>query len=291
MTAPSQTPPAFEHPAPPAAPQRDPAEVTPVDGLRRYYPLVLLLGIVAAVAGIAYGLQRTPTYTAESRLAIGSIDIATVSVPGYTSAAESLAASYSRAVASTQVARKVGRKAGISAQQAAVDVTASPIPNSPVIVIDGTASSERQAILLANAGSVALRQFVANATKSPDQSPLLNAYRDAQNKLQAAKDTLRRRKQAQSLAGTGASQQPVNAANARVQLLDLQARTIAAQYQNTLQNRPSSDFVRVLSNATIATSDRNQRLVLFGVGGGLAGLVIGLALATLRARRRARRLA
>jgi capsular polysaccharide biosynthesis protein len=267
--------------------RKDYRDITPFDGLSGHWLLVLALTVALAAAGIVYGLQRTPTYTAQSRLAVGSIDVATNAVPGFAQAAQNLAASYARAADSSDVVKAAARRVDRPATEVAHAVSASPVPDSSVILVEGTGSSEQQAVELANAETLALRSYIQGTAKSPDESSLLDDYQRLQSKLAAARADLR---DAQDVAGT-ATTAAVRRASARVDTLDLQARTLAAQYQNQQQNRPSSDFVRLLNDATTASSDRKQRLALFGVGGALAGLVIGLALATLLVRRQVRRLA
>ena len=51
---------------------------------------------------VRQGAAKAPTYTATATINVGKSDIATQATPGYLTAAEALASSYSRLVASSQ---------------------------------------------------------------------------------------------------------------------------------------------------------------------------------------------
>ncbi len=60
---------------------------------------------------------------------------------GFADASGSLASGYSRAITATDVITPVARKTGLPAATVASDVTASPVPQSPVIQVHATAHS------------------------------------------------------------------------------------------------------------------------------------------------------
>src|SRR5689334_12701293 len=78
--------------------------VSAFDAVRRYWWLLIALGAIgAAAAYLVAGEERKPVYTAEARLAVGRIDVSTQSIPGFATASQLLADSYSRAIVATNV--------------------------------------------------------------------------------------------------------------------------------------------------------------------------------------------
>ena len=60
----------------------------------------------------------------------------------------------------------------------------------------------------------------------------------------------------------------------------LQALQVA--YQDAVENNPSPDLVQFVTPADSANSDRRSKIALFAFAGLVAGLVLGVALASLR---------
>ena len=76
--------------------------ISAFDAVRRYWWLLGALGVIgAALAYVVAREERKPIYTAEARLAVGRIDVSTQSIPGFATASQLLADSYSRAIVST----------------------------------------------------------------------------------------------------------------------------------------------------------------------------------------------
>jgi capsular polysaccharide biosynthesis protein len=254
----------------------------------RAHPLLVMLAVAVCVgAGIAAGVARTPIWTAETRLSLGSIDVATQSLPGYVEATRSLAAAYSRAAQSTPVVRAAAATARLAPAQAAHRLSASPVADTSVLRVVGTGPDERSAAAVANAGSDALVRYIRRSTSVNASDAILRDYRRAQDRVQqltTRRDRQRRQYLAQPSRARRAGLQDVTAALATAQL---QADTLGDRFKSNQQDRPSADFVQVLSDATTAASDRTSALQLRAFTGLVAGLLLGLALALWRSRRRA----
>lgn len=273
-------------PPPEPAPWRPPPgePVGPLQALLRHPWIALVVVLACAGAGVASGMQRTPSYAAQARLNVGGIDVQSQALPGYVSAVQSLAGSYSRAIDSNVVVNRIAQDVGVPPAAAQGRVTASPVPASSVIQIDATGTSAGQAQRLANAGANALIDYVrglsGGATTSRD---LLRAYRDAELRVSRARRT---REQLSALSGGSPSSTRLRSADADLSAAELEARTLATQYQNGLENQPSRNFIRVLTDSTSASSDRRHQLELRAFTGLIAGLVLAAGLTTVIANRR-----
>src|SRR5215211_5809799 len=144
-----------------------------LDAVRRY-PWHALIPLIACLAlALVLSTLRSPIYTAEAQLGIGRIDVSTYSIPGFVSASRDLAAAYSRALRTTAVNRPLARQLHTSPAEVGSRLSASPIPESPVIVVTAKGSSERDAVELANAAKTALIAYVTRLNRSnPDSARL-----------------------------------------------------------------------------------------------------------------------
>jgi capsular polysaccharide biosynthesis protein len=267
-------------------------------------PIILLVG-----AGVAAGLARDPNYTAETRLGVFHADVTAYS--GSSSAAESLADSYSRAIDANRVVRPVAARFDTSPQDVRARLSAAPIPDSPVFRVVARARSQRQAVALANVASNALLKYVAALDRSErDAARLfrrLGAAESRLNALLAAEDGLKEAIAANSepttlqpttLAPT--TTQPTGSQPTEKERLALaRARAAAATardrvtalrtaYSESVATARSTQTPSVLVRATDAKSDRWPRLELLAFVGLATGLAIGVALAMARAARRRR---
>jgi capsular polysaccharide biosynthesis protein len=270
--------------------------------VRRHWFLTLLPVIVLAAAGVAVGYAKPRTYTAQATINVGKSDIATQATPGYLTAAEALASSYSRLVTSNNIAVPAGRAVGESPGTALGQLTAVPIPQEPTFTISATGSSSAQATKLANAAVTALTKYAnTSATQQGGPQQLLARYQAAQHQafiLQRKAGNLQGKLNAGSSA-TGPKVSQAQVANAKVaaQTAQLKAQSLSQQYLNLSQGvAPSLD---VLVSPTGATStNRTTNMEKYGIIGAVAGLVIGIAFAGLTegvavaaGRRRRRRVA
>lgn len=229
--------------------------------LAAYWYLPVFLGILLMAAGVAAGLAREPTYTATSTLSVGTSSIGTANeLGGYAASGPTLAAAYSRAVDATDVLNPVADKVGISQDEVRDQVTASNVPDTPIIRIDAVGDSEEQAITLANISADELTKYVGEqAGKSPSGTEILRQYVKARKDLRQVEES-------------GADPAEIAAAKLRV-------RSLAQSYQRSQEGVGLGNPVTVLNEATSASSDGRSKTLLFGITGLLAGLAVGSALA------------
>ncbi|HWD76095.1 MAG TPA: hypothetical protein VG371_13220 [Solirubrobacteraceae bacterium] len=263
--------------------------------VRHHWILTLLPVVLLLAAGVVAGAKKAPTYSATATINVGKSDIATQATPGYLTAAEALASSYSRLVASQNIAIPAARAMGESPGTALSQLSAVPIPNEPTFTITATGTSSAQATGLAKAAVSALQHYVnVSATQQGGPSQLLAKYQQAQRlafELQHKAGTLQGRLNAStsglSTSALGTTTAPkvtqAEVTNAKVaaQIATLKAQALSSQYLNLSQSgvAPSLD---VLVSPTGATStNRKTNIEKFAIIGAVAGLVIGIAFAGL----------
>src|SRR6185437_14543454 len=97
-------------------------------------PVVALVAVAAVLA-----FMRTPTYIAESQLTLGQLDVA-AQAPSYVTAAQGLAATYARAIHAGPVTHGAAKALHITPLEASMRLQASPVPNTPLFLIDAKGS-------------------------------------------------------------------------------------------------------------------------------------------------------
>jgi hypothetical protein len=268
--------------------------LTLASAVRRHPFLTVLPAILLLAAGIAVGAKKHPTYSATATINVGKSDIATQATPGYVQAAEALATTYSRLVMSQHVSIPAARTLHESSAVVGAALTSVPVPTEPTFTITATGSSPQAAVNLGNAAIHVLQRFVnRSATQQGGPSQLLALYERAQthaDQLQQTSNTLQARFVAQL---PGVTQTQVTQARVSAQAAALQAQALSSQYLS-LASTGTAPTLDVLINPTGSTSsDRKTNIEKYGIIGGAAGLLIGIALAafvgSLGARRRTKR--
>ncbi len=141
--------------------------------------LVLLPAIIFAGAGAALALKRTPTYTSEASLNVGKANPTSPAFGGFVPAAAGLATVYSRAIDAPGVLNPVSQQLHWTPGEVASRLSATPIADSPIIRVIGTASSATAAESVANSGATQLTNWVtAGDRANPDAGRLYSQYRD-----------------------------------------------------------------------------------------------------------------
>jgi capsular polysaccharide biosynthesis protein len=246
----------------------DRPKVTLTEAIRRYPTLVILPIGVLLVLALIVGFARPSTYTSEAKLAVGRIDVATQAAPGVVSASQSLASAYSRAIGADQVTKQIESEFGSGGE-----VAASPIPESPVILVEGKDSSESAAIELANSASKALISYVNELNSNARESQrLLKEYETAQAEVLTLESEI-----AAETTGANAAQQ------AELNADKLKLKSLEAGYRGTIEEDTSGNDLRILTTAQSASSDRNSVLKLLLFAALVAGAAIGVLLAYRRA--------
>ncbi len=260
----------------------------------RVHPFIVIVMVLILVGGAAaYGLVRKPVYTATARLTVGTIDITSPgALSGYAVAAPALASSYSRVIGADAVVRPVSRMTHLSPSTVRGRLSATPIPQSPVIEVQATGPSANDAVNLANSGSTALINYVVQINRNnPDTGRLFREFKAAAARFENAQQKARKLS-----SQVGAAKHPsaaqINAlvrARAAVDAANASAQALRSTYAQSLAGQSATQLVQLLSAASGATSDRLPRLEIFLFVALVAGLIVGTALATLRARRWAAR--
>ncbi len=263
--------------APPPPPPTD----TTLARAAMAHPISLLAPVVFFIAvALFVTAERAPVYTAETRLSVGSIDVATQAIPGIVAGTQALASSYSRLVDAEEVLTPVSETVGIPAADLRDRVSGSPIPESPLFLIEATGDSEESAVELANLTSESLGAYVSGVNRVNDDTPrLLSEYRGAVAQAEKAQAALNRANDR----GTPAE---VQAATTNVRTFELRIEVLGDLYRQSLQGEASANQVQIINRAVTAESDAasyRQRIIFLA---GLAGLVVGLILAGFAARRR-----
>jgi hypothetical protein len=217
-------------------------------------------------------LLREPTWTSEARLGVGELSPSTDSAPGIVEANQQLASAYSRAASAERVLAPVSRELGLPKGEVQKRLSASPIPESPVITVKGTGPDERGAVAVAQVGTSALIRYIRElGNRNPEAERLLSELTDARRDLAKFQQSA-----------------VVGAANPDLDEAKLRVRSLETQYLDTTQ-RAGATPITELNPAETATNDRNRMMKLALVVGVLGGLAVGAALATMREMRLRRR--
>jgi capsular polysaccharide biosynthesis protein len=248
--------------------------------------LIMAVAVLGLVLGGAYGMARPPVYGAEARLLVGkSVTITNeAAAAGIEPAEENFAATYARLANTQAVTADVEGK--LKRSSLGGGLSASPIPNSPVIRVDATASSQSYAISLADAGAQAIIDQVNSINQSNQATinQLLTTLREVDLKLQD--DTSRANTlQSQLSAGDGNSatlQAELNQAKADEATDIIQANALQAQYNNQYSPvQADAAVVNLISSAGATGSDKAKYLEMGLAGGLFGGIIVGIALAAL----------
>jgi uncharacterized protein involved in exopolysaccharide biosynthesis len=275
-----------EPPAPRLVPR-----VTTLTAARRHWFLVAVITALFTAAGIAVAVVRQPVYTAQARLVVGRID---VSAPGalasFTEATQAIASQYSRSIDAEGITRRVAPKAGLSPRQVASRVSATPVPESPVIRLSAIGTDARGAIRLANLASSALVTFTTQVNRSnPDTSRLLGRFTDASRDVVEQRAELSRQRRSYDSEPTEEKRAEMQATEVKLRVAQLRQETLHEAYNSSTQSQAATSLVQVIERASSATNDRSKYLQFLGFIGLVAGLAVGLAIATLLANRLVRR--
>lgn len=245
--------------------------------VRRNLPIVVLPVLLLVGVAVAIGLLRDPTYTSEARLNVGGLSLTQQSIPGYTTAVESLAVAYSRAIDAPAIVRPAARASGLSPTEVADSVSATPVQDSPVIRIRATSSDPDEAVKLAQAAAGALVEYAFQLNSGTTQSvPLRRRFLAASRNLRSAHAASARLKP---------NTPRWRAAQTEEDLARLQMQTAAALYQQSQAGQSTTNLVQRLAPAAPATSDRDSVLQQLAAAGLIAGLLIGVGLAVARENR------
>lgn len=250
---------------------------------RRHWLIFLAVTLLLTAASVAAAVRRAPVYRAEARLSVGRIDISNPAALGsFTTAAAALASQYSRTIDAEGVTNRVAREMALPADRIAAQVTASPIPQSPVIRVTALGATADEATRLANLSGNALIRYTTDLNRSnPDVPRLLRGFREASGDLVRARARLSDLRRRRDAAPPSVSLRSVQQAEVDFEVAKLRTDTTKTAYQASLANQASTSLIQVLKPAAAATNDRLRKMQLYGFLGFAAGVALGLALATV----------
>jgi uncharacterized protein involved in exopolysaccharide biosynthesis len=257
----------------------------------RRHPVRFATPLVAlTLLGAAIGYLRTPTYTATSQLVVGQLNVADPSAVGtVVQATQTMAAVYSRMINSAGVRKGIVDTA--HGKAAGSEITATPIPGSPLIRVTATGNSRGNATAVANAAADSLRKYARGYGTSSDRSSAI--YRDYKaaalrvNRAQAKAGALAA---AYSHNRSAALKQQLSVAQADADAAKLRRDSLRFNYGTSQQSVQFTPAVNTFTVAAGATSDRKSMMEILGLIGLVAGAALGAALATSALKRRMARL-
>ncbi|WP_298804316.1 hypothetical protein [uncultured Pseudokineococcus sp.] len=266
--------------------------VSPLTALRRHWVVGTALVLVGTGVGAATGVLLPDSYTSESRIAVGSNDLAALSVPGYSFAAQELAASTARYVDNSQALGALEPVLGRDSE-AVTDVAASPIPQSNIIRVEVTADNEAVATRGAAVITDYLLEQANRVNSSSDGDALLTEYADLSQQVaevSAALDDAERA--SESAGGILPSTAPVRAQavdlSAQLDVLERRQMAVGEQYEDAVTSDDLAYQLVTVLEAAPSFDNASSQVQRYG----LLGLVVGVLAALLSAvllERRARR--
>jgi uncharacterized protein involved in exopolysaccharide biosynthesis len=256
----------------------------------RYWLLIVAVIAAFTAAGVYAARTRASVYTAESRLAVGRVDTTPGSLSTFAVAAQALAAQYARTVGAEGVVTRAARRLDIPPVEVAGRISATPIPQSPVVKVSAVGRSADAASRLANAAAAGLIGYTTALNRSnPDTPRLLAQYRQASARVYDLRRQLGDARKRNAAASTRRTRRRVDALRVDLSVAQLRLDSIRAAYNSTMSSQASTSLLQVLAPARGATSDRSRYVQTLGFIGFAVGAAVGLALAMLLASARVRR--
>jgi hypothetical protein len=259
--------------------------------MRRHWFVALLPVVLFVGAAVGLGLKRTPRYTAIANISIGAVFTDNpAGISSVIQGTESLAAVYSRVIGANDVVEDTKRRLDGRYVGGPQQVSATPIPESPMIKVTATAASEGEAVALANAASAALADYANRQDRTDDEATALsNRYRRAALRYRKRLGVVRELQEEFDNDPSEENRRVRDRAAAAADTALLQRDALLTSYQYAVEGTRSGPPLEVFREATAASSDRYERLQLLVFTGLVGGLLAGAALALLRALRKSRR--
>jgi hypothetical protein len=178
----------------------------------------------------------------------------------------------------------------VRGSKSSAGISATPIPDSPLIRVNSTSDDPGTAVRVANAAAQALISYARSTTQTGATAALAARFRAAALLYQQRLDTVKRLQRTYGPNPSTSARQRINSAQADAQSALLTREGLRARYQTSQQTASSSPPLQSFSAARGTTSDRVRVTELLALLGLLAGAALGAALATARLNRRVARL-
>ena len=245
--------------------------------------LVLAPILILTILALALAWARGATFSSEARLNIGGpVDVN--SVQQQVQGNNALAEIYSRRLDTPDVFNAIADDVGENGEFAG-EVSATPIPQAPIIRVIAEAGDSETAIALANSASGALIAAIDTDTARDRQSTeLLDAATDAREEVRDAELARNRADAALQENPTVENESVFAEAERALTRARLAQENAEETYRENARRLAVRSEVTVLSPAVESSSDRLstlQALLFLAIVGGGA---IGIALAMLRER-------
>lgn len=263
---------------------------TPLQSLLRHWVSTTILIATGLAAGLAVALMSPVTYRAQERVAVVPSSTSAYALPGYPLGARELASDYARWIQNT-----IGT--GDTPGAANGGVSASPVPDTSVILVEAEATSPDAAITAAAGASSSLRRAVSQAVQARSPEQAYKAFKTLQPKVAAAQTAADSAQAAYSSAvGAKASsaivrQRSAALQSARIALAEVQLQQSANGdlYRQLYANTQANSQLKVVASASSAGNNRTSQLARWGLVGLGLGYVIAQVAAVTRDRRGTRR--
>ena len=236
---------------------------------RRVFAICVVVGLAV---GLVIGAVVPVKYTAQARLIAGATSVTAAAVPSYAQAGISLAETYSRVFDSDAVQKVLHSRFG----DGKLDIKASPIADSSVVLIEATAADPATATQLADTGVDALVQVVTGLLDNDRNVRQATAsLNDVYTQLNTAQATLSRLQRER----VPANDPGLIKAQADVQTAQTAVSAYATQLSTEVGNTAASNGIQRLASGYITSDTGVQRFELYGVIGLFLGIGAGVVLA------------
>jgi hypothetical protein len=265
--------------------KRSVAPPTAFQSVLRHPYLFAMLTVIFLGAAILVASKRPTQYQTEVKFAIGGARVTNQELPGYITATNAKAAIVARLLDTTPTLDRISKATGFEPAVVRSAVTATNIPDSPIIRIRATGDNAAMATALSSAAGEALKASLSDLEKAGGQVPeltlakYLDAYEkflDADTKTSNANDALDKvnREIADAQAVSNAMRQSQKKAqgiliNARLVSAEAQAKSDGLKDLYAQQVRAASsgtDLQTVSTSAFVENTGHQQIQLGLGLG-------------------------
>lgn len=266
--------------APTPAPAQRSSIIGPLEAFLRHPVLTLLPAVLLLIGALFLGTERDPEYRAQARITVGNTNVNPFLLQEVVAGNQAIAGSYARAIAAAPVSIDAARATGITPDQAADRLAASPVAASTLIEVEAVAPSAGGAVALANAGAEALIRYVRKVNRTSEPDRLFRAYQKAQAAARRAE-----RRTIRLIRADGDQAKRTVEARIEQDLLRLKAEELSNRYRASSAESAAASRLTLIAPAADADSDRREVLEQLLLVAGIGGLVLGFALSLLVANR------
>src|SRR5439155_19556191 len=140
-------------------------------------PLLVLLPVLTFLfPSLVVAFTKEPVHTAEARLLVGGFDAQAQAIPGFVSAAQSLASTYARLVGTPAIADGVLADLKLPKGSANGHISATSVPQSSIIRVEGTGKNRAEALRYAQAAADGLLSYARRTAGGDQLGKVLSDY-------------------------------------------------------------------------------------------------------------------